>query len=250
MRQAEEKTPLWERQSWESATSFSYFHTYYLSQPPLRSVADAYRKWEADSKKGDSGGAKNKKGQTVRPSNGFSRLAQAKNASGELVHPDAVGWEVRARAWDDHLAAIDRERWAKRRAEWAEQEWDTSQKLLEKARQMLTFPIVKTTVNNGQTTIEPAEWRMGDVAKMAETASKLARLSSALPTEMTKIEHGGAILTGDISSVRNMSEDELNDQIERLSRAAFSAGKGAIADPVAGTGEAAESKTERDDPSG
>ncbi len=120
MKPTDETPPLWERQAWESVASFEYFHRYYLSQTGLRSVSEAYRRWEADNKKGGIEGAKNKKGVTARPSNGFSRISTAKNMRGQLVHPDAVGWEVRAKAWDDHLAALDRERWTRRRAEWAD----------------------------------------------------------------------------------------------------------------------------------
>lgn len=99
------------------------------------------------------------------------------------------GWVERATQWDAFLveqeqaAAVlfTKERaltWAKRQEELREAEWEVSQKLLEKARELLRDPKVR--------------WSGGDIARIAEVAQKLGRLGAGMETERRVQE-----LTGD-----------------------------------------------------
>ena len=94
-------------------------------------------------------------------------------------------WVARAQDWDMQVIEDDRAAWEKRREEWRAREFELSSSLAKKAAEMLVFPVARVVRNeDGHTTIiEPAEWRMGDAAKLADTASKLARLAAGLVTE-------------------------------------------------------------------
>lgn len=104
-------------------------------------------------------------------------------------------WEERATAWDDHRRAQEEFKWEKRQEKIKEQEWDMAQKLIEKATQMLTFPLATTTRETKSvdgkttevTTVKPTRWGMSDAARVLKTASELARLSSNLTTSRHEI---------------------------------------------------------------
>jgi hypothetical protein len=91
-------------------------------------------------------------------------------------------WRERAEAWDAHVREIDNKVWEARRIEWREKEFDIASGLVQKAQEMLEFALSPKTLLDG-TVVKPADWRMGDAAKLADTASKLARLSAGLVTE-------------------------------------------------------------------
>ena len=107
-------------------------------------------------------------------------------------------WAERGRAWDDYEhERLDAE-WEAKRKQFRDMEWSTAQALIEKAKQMLVFPLASTTreqeveepggkVRN-VTTVNPARWNLRDAALMAETASKLARLATGQATESVVID--------------------------------------------------------------
>ncbi len=80
-------------------------------------------------------------------------------------------WSERAEAWDAHNVEDDRSEWQKRRDAWREKEWKVASALLEKAENMLG------------TEVSDLEWRASDMPKLAEVASKIARLASGMDTE-------------------------------------------------------------------
>lgn len=98
-------------------------------------------------------------------------------------------WKVRAEAWDEAQRQEQSTEWRRRRDELREQEWKMSQDLLDKARQMLVFPLAKTTrsqQDEGMTVItevHPTRWGLADVGRLSEVASKLARLALGEETE-------------------------------------------------------------------
>lgn len=114
-------------------------------------------------------------------------------------------WFKRADAFDRYHSALDRaaeerafaeerRRWAKRRAEVRSEAWDDSQKLRQKARDILLMPLTEqktthtTKSEDGQTvhqhiTISPAKFSMQDAATMIALADKLSRLASDMETE-------------------------------------------------------------------
>lgn len=104
-------------------------------------------------------------------------------------------WVDRARAYDvwmlEEVRRVEEDKLRDRAGVWAqrfdaqrEQEWLQAEALLDKVDQMLAFPISRTTtVHEGKggkrTTIivEPADWRLADVATIIKTASALGRLA-------------------------------------------------------------------------
>lgn len=107
-------------------------------------------------------------------------------------------WVDRAASFDDHLARqrqaamehaerADVEKWATRRAEQREREWQLSERLIEKATQMLNFPLQQVEKQDGDkvTIIRPARWSFADAAKLLDTAAKAARLAAEMETERT-----------------------------------------------------------------
>jgi hypothetical protein len=101
-------------------------------------------------------------------------------------------WVERAQAWDEYKSRQDEAAWEKRYRELRRQEWEAHAKLLEKAQQMLVFPLAKTTreeQDGKQTvTILPTKWGMADAAKLMEAASKLGRLATGNPTESVAMD--------------------------------------------------------------
>ena len=102
-------------------------------------------------------------------------------------------WRKRGEAWDAEQAAQSVREWEARKAEQREKEWGAAGKLLDKALQMLQFPLAQVERVEGadgsvRTTIRPAEWRMADAAKLADTAAKLARLAAGMETNRERVE--------------------------------------------------------------
>lgn len=115
-------------------------------------------------------------------------------------------WANRAEAFDEDERRNELTAWAKRREELRQQEWKFSQELLDKARQMLVFPLAKTTRSqaaDGQTILTevyPTRWSSGDVARYLEAASKLARLALGEATE--HISHEIDVSSDDLAQAR------------------------------------------------
>lgn len=95
-----------------------------------------------------------------------------------------------------------RKRWQERQETWREDEYGVALKLLERAKQMLTFPIIEMVNEQPDGTVQivkPAKWKPIDIARFAEVASKLARLAAEMETEKTKAEITGEIRTKDVT---------------------------------------------------
>lgn len=103
-------------------------------------------------------------------------------------------WRERAEAWDETERERIRQEWRAFAVEWRGKERRIAEALLEKAEQMLQFPVAKISrviaENGDQITqiVEPADWRFTDVTRLADTASKLARLAAELETQRQRVE--------------------------------------------------------------
>ncbi len=94
-------------------------------------------------------------------------------------------WRERAEGWDAYCQRREERNWEARRKHLRRKQWDMSQSLLDKADQMLKFPLAKTTREDKSadgklvsvTTVFPARWSMRDAAAVTEAAAKLARLT-------------------------------------------------------------------------
>jgi len=186
---------IWERRDDESNKWFDRFQTYLLLGPS-RSLYAAYTAWRERS------GAKSARKRAGLPQSW--RLAAEK-----------WQWQPRAEQFDEHERAQQVAEWQRRRDELREHEWKFSQELLDKARQMLVFPLAKTvrsTQDGGQTVVTevyPAQWKLADTARMLEAASKLARLAVGEDTERIGV-HGDVELTADdlVQAAREVMEWE------------------------------------------
>ncbi len=192
---------VWERRSSEPNKWYDRFQMYLLLGPS-RSLYATYTAWRARS------GAES---------------AQKRAGLPQSWRQAAERWEwaKRAEKFDENERAQQFTEWQRRRDELREQEWKFSKELLDKAQQMLVFPLAKTTrtaESDGQTVITevyPARWSIGDVARYLETASKLARLALGEETERVGINSGLALTVDDFiqaaNAVREWERDTYGD---------------------------------------
>lgn len=115
-------------------------------------------------------------------------------------------WRDRANAWEDFLSQAGQlrakkiveksaEKRARRFAELQEEEYSVAQELLQKAREILSLPVTKQTIEEpneqGGITIihiEPLKVTIKDAAAALKTASELSRLSLGMETSKEKFE--------------------------------------------------------------
>ena len=99
---------------------------------------------------------------------------------------DRWHWRARAAAYDLEQDRLTQEEWEARQAEWRQREWTMGSALYDKAEQMLKFPVTRITSEDGRVVMNPADWKPSDVARYADTGSKLARLAADMETESVK----------------------------------------------------------------
>jgi len=97
-------------------------------------------------------------------------------------------WKERAEAWDIEQARLRALEWQRRIEQQRDTEWELSEKLADKAKIMLNFPLTRMVTEKypdgrDKQIIEPAEWHLRDIPRVAEMASKLGRLASNQETE-------------------------------------------------------------------
>lgn len=90
-------------------------------------------------------------------------------------------WESRAAEYDGYNSQIEQDAWDERFKLYNEKKWDIVEKLLQRANQMLDFPLAdvkrEEQTENGRlvsvTHIHPARWTFKDAAAMLEAVAKL-----------------------------------------------------------------------------
>ena len=95
-----------------------------------------------------------------------------------------------AHKWQARVADYERlrleerlRRRSEREQEWEDKAWRAANALLEKAEQMLKFPVVETRTKDGQTIVVPARWSVDTIARLAQAADKMARASTGVESE-------------------------------------------------------------------
>lgn len=177
------KKELWERQKWDTQASYKYFHTYYLSQTPPRSVGKAFRKMRADKgiKEGKQKGA----------SGSWRNWAQAKNRKSKKIK-GAIKWSERAKAYDDFMFEQNRDEWEERREKVRQDDWDLGKGLREIAMSIVKegpgFLVqrrkhIKGKGGEPDRVIITIALDVNSAVKAGGLASKLQRLASGLETE-------------------------------------------------------------------
>ncbi|MGB8648780.1 MAG: hypothetical protein WCF84_26315 [Anaerolineae bacterium] len=171
----------WDRQPEEPNRWFDRFTQFRLAGPN-RSLLGIYEQERA------------RRGATSRTRSGLPK--SWRDASSKWK------WRERSESWDAAQRADLEAAWQRRRDELREQEWKASQALLDKAQQMLVFPLATTTRTQRDgdmvtvTEIRPGRWSMSDAGQLFATGSKLARLALGEDTERIKID-GEVALTAD-----------------------------------------------------
>jgi len=183
---------LWERQPWDTPAMFRAFHEFYLPQRPPRSVDAAYRVWLRWKRPHLSPETVARK----RATGAWKDWSQGHKTDGTPI-PDSVPWTKRVQAFDDHLAALDRQKWEDRRLEVRETDWRQAGRLRQIADEILAeapkFTRSKRQYipgKNGEPDREIITLALNGAlaVKAVETASKLSRLAAELETERKQIE--------------------------------------------------------------
>ncbi|MCL4296167.1 MAG: hypothetical protein KJ077_10585 [Anaerolineae bacterium] len=112
------------------------------------------------------------------PSTAFSTIA---------TWSAAFQWVARANDYDRLERESRMQLRQKRIEQWEEKAWEAASALMDKASQMLKFPIIQTTTTDGKTTVEPARWNMDTIPRLVQVADRMARLSTGSETEIQKI---------------------------------------------------------------
>ena len=171
---------VWTRRPGETATAYACFCTY-RDLGPARSLDAACHQ--------SLGPQKGHKRATRKRAPGYWRRWYRNN-----------DWRSRAEAFDAFLDEAKRqaevEKWKQRGEQLAEKQWAVAMALLEKAQQMLAFPLVAQTIEQTgeeetaiEVTIEPARWNFGSAARLAKVAAILGRLACGLPTKREQSVH-------------------------------------------------------------
>lgn len=188
MNEESNQNPPWERQPWDSKASYEAFLVYL----EMGSVPEAYRKKTGKSTAKQAPGS-------------WNNWAAAKNYNGEPI-PGALTWAQRVEAWENHLHLLELQKWQRRRLEHKEAGWTLSKKLRDRVERMLMFPISEQVTTQGPqgttTIIKPLKWSANDIARLTETADKLARLTLGEPTDTSR----GANINIDVS---NLTQEQL-----------------------------------------
>lgn len=154
-----------QRQAGETEEAFAAFRRF-LELGPGRSIAEAYRA-HAEARGGPRSGAKGVPGNWKRWSSQHNWRGRAEAHDRALMEAEQRGKE---RVYEE--AGKD---WAARQQWLREQEFRVAEKMMRRSLTMLD--------DVPDPEAEPV--RAGDIAKLAETASKLGRLASGLVTERT-----------------------------------------------------------------
>jgi hypothetical protein len=140
----------------------------------------------------------------------FKAVAERTNRPAKLIGKLATKfqWTRRADDYDEHLIKIQKKAmeqtaikeavlYAERRSIYRNKEYTLAEKLLQKAMEMLSFPLVETVENelvmeDGQlvsrsVTVKPVRWSLRDASALADTASKIMRLSLEMETSRETI---------------------------------------------------------------
>lgn len=175
----------WERWVGESPEAFHAYTHYRGLSPTDRSLDAAYRAHQERCRGVQQG--------------------RRRVATRWVIWAKTYAWAKRVGHWDEHLdqqareaarlaVRSDAERWARERSAHRESALELGKKLLARAGQMLDWPLARierqVDTESGRVTqiVEPAEWRMGDVPKMAATADKLIRLAAEMETDRKVVD--------------------------------------------------------------
>lgn len=91
-------------------------------------------------------------------------------------------WRDRAAFWDAWQWQQEEVIWQERRKQWRGQQWELAQRMKERAERMMSFPLTRKTVQEGEGTsiIEPARWSQRDAIAYLNLANEFVKDSASL----------------------------------------------------------------------
>lgn len=130
--------------------------------------------------------------------------------------------------WQERLAAaydarVARERaareavWAQRREQVRDQSWELADKIRARAQELLEQSFLEeATVKRGgaEVTVLKPRWSMRDIATLAETYDKLARLAAGMDTDRQRVVIDG-LSPADLESLDDAELDKLWEKAQR-----------------------------------
>lgn len=170
---------LWERQLWDSDTSFAVFQIWLKQDFRPRNLDKAWRTY--------LGKDRDKSGKLIHAPTAIHHAYHATDNRSKK-YPHSVDWPTRAAAFDAATAQEELEMWQHRRQQIRRQEWASAEALLEKAREMLEWPLYIRYEDGGKTIIQPVRWSIRDIQLFLKTASELSRLAAEMETSRAKVE--------------------------------------------------------------
>ncbi len=129
-------------------------------------------------------------------------------------------WRERANAFDVWRNEVEQRKYERLRKAYRQREIEIAEGLINKATQMLNFPLVvseQTTESDGgrtivHTTIHPARWNMRDAAAIMGMADKLYRLALVMETEHTT-EEVIVAEAGNIELIRQKRWEQIRNEL-------------------------------------
>ena len=205
----------WHRLENESAPAYAAFCAYYVLPPSERSIDSA---WRAGAKQGQNRGGKRAPSQWQKWSSQFQ-------------------WVKRAAAHDEHLAELDRQKWAERRKQLQEADWENGQQVrqmvmdaLPEASRFIKRKEVFVKGEKGQPSqlIITESFNIVGLVNALAGADKLQRLATNEPTENVQLTGAAldAYIAAQLARLANGGEASVGDAAEPDATGAYSEADG------------------------
>lgn len=121
-------------------------------------------------------------------------------------------WQARLACWDELEREGEEEEWRSRRREIRQGEWKQAQTLLERAGQMLKFPLAEGTrveeyYEDGKpkaiTVVKPVRWAQRDITRFMQVSSELGRLAAGMEQRrgIVDLQSGGESLAQNVIAI-------------------------------------------------
>ena len=159
MSEAKEVNRIWEQQLQEKPKHYEWFVAY-LQLGPKRNVTQAYNNWRIRERP------------DLRPKSAASATWH------EASH--TYNWRERAEAYDRYILEDSVNQIEDQHKAIRVKQMELAHKMVNKASQMLDFPLASTTTKDGKTTVEPTEWGMRDAAALGESATRLSNFAAGV----------------------------------------------------------------------
>lgn len=206
---------IWDRQDKEPVDAFERFQDYKILGPG-RSLLSAYNRWRV------------RQGQ---------EKSKSTTPAWRKLRKD-WDWDNRALAWDESQRIKEDKRYEDARRTWRgkeeevrQREWDMARKLIDRAEEMLNYPLVQQTIDHekSKVTIEPARWSARDIPAYVKLATELARAASDLDRNKTVTEMDALKAMIDVGWLPEEAIDIYCDKYDEMTLAMRSFFSGAIA---------------------